>query len=142
MGNYEAKTKPHAGSVEEFVARAEPEIRRAESAQLIAILRRVTGEDPVMWGPSIIGFGKYSYRYDSGHSGAAPRIGFSPRKAKLVVYVMPGLERYKAELARLGAHSTGKSCLYTTRLAAWDADVLEALLTRAFADMAVLYPEG
>lgn len=140
MSAYEAKTKPHDGSVTEFIARAEPEIRRAESAELIAILRRVTGAEPVMWGPSIIGFGTYSYRHDSGCHGTAPRLGFSPRKANLVVYVTPGVERYGDELARLGKYKTGRSCLYATKLAAWDQGVLETLLTRAWADMEVLFP--
>ena len=95
-------------------------------------MRSVTGEPPVMWGPSIIGFGSYHYRYESGRSGDAPLAGFSPRKANLVVYLVGGFEeRYPELLEQLGPHRTGKACLYLRRLGEVDLDALRQLVERS-----------
>ena len=98
-------------------------------------MRRVTGEPAKMWGPSIIGFGQYHYRYDSGHEGDMCLIGFSPRKANLVLYVLPGFEGQADMLARLGKHKHGKGCLYINKLADVDLAVLEELAAASFKHM-------
>ena len=121
-----AKTQPTDVPVEEFLASVEPARRRREGEKLLEIFRDVTGAEPVMWGPSIVGFGEYEYQYSSGQSGVWPRVGFSPRAARLALY---GLTDHPAvELERLGPHSTGASCLYVTRLESIDADALRGLI--------------
>ena len=115
--------------------------RRREDAQvLLDLMRRVTGENPVMWGTAIVGYGSYHYRYASGQEGDWPIAGFSPRKQNLSIYIMPGFERYGALLSRLGKHKTGKSCLYINKLADVDMDVLESLVRAAVAEMKRRYP--
>jgi hypothetical protein len=93
-----------------------------------------------MWGPSIIGYGSYRYKYESGHEGEWPRAGFSPRKANLVVYLMPGYEDHAALLKRLGKHKIGKSCLYINKLADVDERVLRELIAKSWKRMAEMYP--
>lgn len=105
------------------------------------MMERITGHEPKMWGPSIIGFGSYHYRYDSGHEGTACRLGFSPRKAQLVLYVLTESEGEAELLARLGKHKIGKCCLYINKLADVDMDVLETLTRRAWDWMNRRYPE-
>jgi hypothetical protein len=134
------KTTPTAADVPAFLAALEPAQRRAEAEQLCAMLARVTCQPPVLWGPSIIGFGEYHYRYESGRTGSAPRIGFSPRKATHVMYMIDGFPEHADLLARLGKHSTGVSCLYFKRLADVDGGVLEALAKGSWAAMAAKYP--
>ena len=95
-----------------------------------------------MWGPSIVGFGRYHYRYDSGHEGEWCRIGFSPRAKELVVYIVGGFPRHQPLMDRLGKHRTGKSCLYIKRLADVDPSVLEQLITESLDHMREKYPEG
>jgi hypothetical protein len=125
-------TAPTGRPVEEFLATVPSERRRADARRLIALMREVTGEEPVMWGPSIIGFGRYHYRYDSGHEGDSSLAGFSPRKQHLVVYLIGGFEeRHAATLARLGPHKTGKGCLYLTSLDRVDLAVLRELIDRS-----------
>ena len=136
----ENKTGPTAADVGAWIAALEPEKRRADAEALCAMLARVTGEPPVLWGPSIIGFGAYDYRYDSGRTGSAPRIGFSPRKATHVMYMTGDFPEHDELLARLGKHSTGVSCLYIKRLADVDAGVLESLAEGSWAAMAAKYP--
>ena len=140
----ETKTRPTAVSVVSFIDSLDPPGRREDARALCAMLERVTGERPQMWGPSIVGFGSYHYKYDSGHEGTACRVGFSPRKGQLVLYVLTGYmeeDGREAELlARLGRHKTGKSCLYINKLADVDMDVLEALVARSWAWMNARYP--
>jgi hypothetical protein len=144
MGNYETKTRPTAQSVADFIDLVEDPVRRADAKAVDAIMRRVTGMEPCMWGPTMIGYGQYHYRYASGHEGDAMRIGFSPRKAELVLYVLAyddgdhGDE--EALLARLGTYRRGKSCLYVKRLASVDTGVLEQLAALSWARMAERYP--
>ncbi|MER7331133.1 MULTISPECIES: DUF1801 domain-containing protein [unclassified Micromonospora] len=124
-------TVPTDASVDEFLAAVPDDRRRADAGRLCAILREVTGEPPVMWGPSIVGFGSYHYVYGSGHSGDWPLVGFSPRKQQLVVYLVGGFEeRYPSVLARLGPHKTGKGCLYLNRLDDIDESALRELVDR------------
>jgi hypothetical protein len=137
----ENKTGPTAADVGAYIAALEPPQRRTEAEWLSAMLTRVSGRSPVLWGPSIIGFGAYHYRYDSGRTGTAPRIGFSPRKGSHVLYMIDGFPEHAALLARLGRHSTGVSCLYVKRLSDVDSGVLEALAEASWAAMAAKYPD-
>lgn len=136
------KTTQTEESVDAFVDGVEDEERRRDCRALLALLRDVTGEEPRMWGSSMVGFGTYHYRYDSGREGDSFLAGFSPRKRELSIYVMAGLDRYEAELARLGRHRTGKSCLYVRRLADVDLDVLREMLADSVHYMRSKYGAG
>jgi hypothetical protein len=129
------KTAETADNVLEFIAGLEDERRREDALCLHAIMARVTGEHAAMWGSSIVGFGRYHYRYDSGHEGDSFMVGFSPRKQNLVVYIMPGFSAYGDFLDRLGKYRTGKSCLYINKLADIDTCVLEELVLQSFKEM-------
>ena len=126
----EIKTKPTNAAVDAFIAAVDKPVRRADAAALREMMERVTGEPATMWGPSIIGFGSYHYRYASGHEGDACRVGFSPRAANLVLYV-GGFEEYESLLGRLGKHKTSKACLYVNKLADVDTGVLEEIVRRS-----------
>ena len=127
----EIKTKPTNVSVDAFLDGVEHPVRRADGKAVRAMMERVTGEPAVMWGPSIVGFGRYHYRYASGHEGDTCRVGFSPRSAKLVLYV-GGFPDYEALLAKLGKHRRSKACLYVNKLADVDPAVLEELTRRTY----------
>ena len=127
----ENKTKPTEASVEEFLSSVPDDRRRADARTLLDLMRDVTGAEPRMWGPSIIGFGDYHYRYESGREGDWFLAGFSPRKANLVVYIMSGFPRHAELMAQLGKHRTGKSCLYINKLDDVDLDVLRELVRRS-----------
>lgn len=120
----DAKTRPTPVSPEAFIDRVDHPGRREDARAVLALLAEATGEPPVMWGPSIIGFGRYRYTYDSGHSGEAPLVGFSPRKANLVLYMAADEDARTAFLARLGKHKAGKGCIYLNRLADVDSAVI------------------
>lgn len=137
----DTKTKPTQVSVADFLNAVPDPIRRADGQAVDAMLRRVTGLDPQMWGPTIVGYGSYHYQYDSGHSGDACRLGFSPRKAELVLYVLGNQPDLDADLAQLGKHRTGKSCLYIRKLADVDMAVLERIARGAWDDMNRRYPD-
>ena len=137
----ELKTKATAVSVESFLENVANPERRADGRTLCALLQRLTGEPPTMWGPSIIGFGSYDYRYASGHGGTMARMGFSPRANELVLY-FTGFDRYRALLDKLGKHRTAKCCLYVKRLADIDLAVLEAMFRADLAYMDEKYPRG
>lgn len=132
----ENKTQPTGEPVEAFLARVADPQRRADCATVLAMMRRASGVEPVMWGSSIVGFGLYQYRYASGRTGDWPVIGFSPRKNDLTLYLMPGLAGQEALLAKLGKHKTGVSCLYLKRLSDVDLPTLEALVEDALRRMA------
>lgn len=134
------KTLPTNVDPEAFLATVEPPRRRAQGHELKALFDRVTGWQPRMWGPSIIGYGAYDYTYKSGRTGTWLATGFSPRKAALSIYIMPGYQDYGALLDRLGPHKMGQSCLYITRLDAVDHDVLAALIRAGLDDLAKLWP--
>jgi len=135
------KTAATGASVAEFVAAVPDPRRREEAGVMLQMMQRVTGQPPRMWGPSIIGFGSYHYRYESGREGDMARAGFSPRKAALTVYILGGFPRHAALLSRLGPHTTGVSCLYLKRLSDVDLEVLEELVRESWAWMARKYPE-
>jgi hypothetical protein len=128
------KTQPTETDVEAFL-NAVPDARRRDDARtLCRLLTDITGEPAVLWGPSIVGFGAYNYRYPSGHEGTSALAGFSPRKGHLVVYLVAGFEdRYPALVERLGPHKTGRGCHYLKRLVDVDLDVLRQLVERSIA---------
>ncbi|MCM2326547.1 MAG: DUF1801 domain-containing protein [Lysobacter sp.] len=132
----EAKTKPTAASVAAFLAAIPDEERRRDCRTVAKLMQKATGAKPVLWGASMVGFGTYRYRYESGREGEWPVIGFSPRKSDLTLYIMPGFSSYADLLARLGRHKTSVSCLYLRKLADVDLEVLEAIIGKAVADMA------
>jgi hypothetical protein len=129
----ENKTVETDASVDGFLDAVPNERRRADARVVLEMMRRVTGTEPRMWGPSIIGFGKYHYRYESGREGEFLRIGFSPRKANLALYLTRKGHGHADLLARLGKHGTGVSCLYVNRLADVDLAVLESLVASSWA---------
>lgn len=136
----ELKTKATEVKVADFIAAVPDETRRRDAETVCAMMERLTGEAPKMWGPSIIGFGRYAYRYDSGRTGEMCRIGFSPRKAELVLYVLDGNGDQTDLLGRLGKHKSGKGCLYLKKLADVAADVLEEIVRAKIARMDAAYP--
>jgi hypothetical protein len=125
------KTVETGASVDEFIDGVE-EKRRADARALVDLMRRVTGVEPKMWGPAIVGFGKYHYRYDSGREGDMLRVGFSPRKANLALYLIAKDDTFHDALADLGKHKMGGSCLYVNRLADIDTGVLESMVRRSW----------
>jgi len=136
----ETKTRPTAVPVDTFIDAVPNQQRREDAKKVRAMMERVTGEPARMWGPSIIGFGTYHYKYDSGHEGDMCRLGFSPRKAELVLYVLTEAGGPEALLARLGKHRTGKCCLYIRKLSDVDEAVLEELTVDALAYMDEKFP--
>lgn len=112
----ELKTKQTEQSVDKFLKTVEDETRRKDCLAVAKLMEEVTGLKPKMWGPSIVGFGSYHYKYASGQEGDWPITAFSPRKQNLTLYIMPGFDRYDELMKKLGKHSTGKSCLYIKRL--------------------------
>jgi hypothetical protein len=131
----ENKTKPTKISVAAFIDALADPIRRADAKALVKLMQSVAGEKPKMWGPSIIGFGSYHYRYESGREGDMPLIGFSPRTAATVLYNMIGFSDSAALLTKLGKHTTGKGCLYIKKLADVDQKVLQALAVKSIAGL-------
>lgn len=146
MTQAQNKTSETDVSVEQFIAGIEPEQRRADALVLLEIFGRVTGVAPVMWGSTIIGYGRYHYKYESGREGDFMRTGFSPRKANISIYLIgayedaAGVGLQDKLLAALGKHKMGKSCLYVNRLDQIDMNVLEQLVVNNWALMARKYP--
>jgi len=124
----ELKTQPTRASVTEFVAGIDDRQQRADARRVAAMMRRATGKRAKMWGPSIVGYGSYHYKYASGRDGDFMITGFSPRKQALTVYIMPGFSGFKKLLEKLGKYKTGKSCLYIKRLSDVDETILEKLI--------------
>jgi len=129
------KTTKTRASVGKFLSAIEDPARRRDAREIVAMLRRVTGERPALWGPNIVGFGEYHYRYPSGRVGDTMIVGFAPRSDRLTLYLTSGFARHVALLARLGKHSRGKACLHVRRLADVDLGVLEELLRRSVAEV-------
>lgn len=129
----ENKTKATNVSVSAYIEGLTDPTRRSEARELVEVMQRASGEKPKLWGPSIVGFGSYHYKYDSGREGDMPLISFSPRRAAMVLYSMLAHAEAKAVLANLGRHSTGKGCLYIKKLADVDKTVLETLIKNAIA---------
>lgn len=129
------KTQATDADVAAFLDAVAPPVRRADGQALDVLFREVTGWAPRMWGPSLVGYGSYDYTYDSGRSGSMLATGFSPRKANLSIYIMPGYADFADILNRLGPHKLGKACLYVTRLERIDRDVLAELIRAGLADL-------
>lgn len=139
---YELKTKPTALSVTAYLGNIQNEARRRDCEMITALMERITGCAPRMWGTSIVGFDKYHYRYASGHEGESCLVGFSSRKSDITIYLIEGYESDEAKslLAQLGKHKIGKSCLYIKRLSDIELPVLEQLVTRSVAETRRRYP--
>jgi len=135
-----SKTTETTASVEDFINAVENDQKRKDSQELIAMMRKITGAEPRMWGASLVGFDQYHYKYASGREGDFFITGFSPRKTALTVYIMPGFEDYEEKMARLGPHKTGKSCLYLKNLDAVDRGVLEEIIQDSVEAMRKKYP--
>lgn len=127
----ENKTQPTDADVEAFLNAVDNERKRADSFAILKMMKEVTGEEPVMWGPSIVGFGRYHYKYAGGREGDWMMTGFSPRKGNLTLYLMNGFGDYEELRSRLGKHKTGVSCLYINKLADVDMDVLREMVRRS-----------
>lgn len=138
----EPKTKKTEASVTAFVASITDAEKQKDARALVRLMQRVTGEKPKMWGTSIVGFGEYRYRYASGREGDWPAMGFSPRAQNLTVYCMAGFGKLGPLLAKLGKHSTAKSCLYIRRLSDVDPAVLEAIVEQAVEEARALSSAG
>ena len=134
------KTRPTGAAVSDYIAEIEDDSRRKDCETLTAVMSRLSDEEATMWGPSIVGFGEYHYKYDSGREGDALRVGFSSRARNISIYIMPGYQDFDDELSRLGKHSRGKSCLYIKRLSDVDMDVLEEIIAKGLSIMDERYP--
>ena len=136
----EPRTRPTRASVEEFLAAVPDAHRRADARVVLAMMQRITGAAPVMWGPSIVGFGAYRQTYANGRVLEWPVAAFSPRKQDLTLYIMPEFDDYQGLMDRLGKHRNGKSCLYLKRLTDVDLGVLEQLVAESVARVRARYP--
>ncbi|WP_372574953.1 DUF1801 domain-containing protein [Ruegeria jejuensis] len=134
------KTVPTDADVNAFLNAVEPASKAADARVLDKLFRLVTGFEPVMWGPSIVGYGRYHYRYSSGREGDFLATGFSPRKAAHSIYIMPGYTDFGPILSRLGKHKTGRSCLYVSKLTDIDLDVLGELISAGLRDLNSHWP--
>ena len=141
MKMYELKTKENDHSVIEFIESVAHVKKREDAYRLLDIFTETSGFPAKMWGPSIIGFGSYHYKYTSGHEGDAPLVGFSPRKAKISLYFASGDPKREEILTRFGKHTTGKACVYINRVDDIDAMVLKELITHSIDYLQKLYPE-
>lgn len=138
----ELKTRPSDQSVQQFLDTLADANKRQDSLALMDLMHEVTGLEPVLWGSALIGFGRYHYRYDSGHEGDSFWTGFSPRKQALAVYLHGGADAYADLFPSLGRHKAAKSCLYIQRLSDVDPAVLRAILARSVEIIRGLYPEA
>jgi len=136
------KTKATAASVDAYLASRASDEQLTDCKAIMAMCRRVTKQRPKMWGPSIVGFGSYTYTYESGHTGTACLVGFAVRGKELVIYLLAESPTQRALLAKLGRHKMGKSCLYIKRLSDVDPKVLEALIAGSVAELKRRYPDG
>ncbi|MFN0277638.1 MAG: DUF1801 domain-containing protein [Pyrinomonadaceae bacterium] len=135
----ETKTKPTGASVEDYIASRANEQQSKDCKELIALLKKITRQKPHMWGPSIVGFGRYRYTYESGHTGEAPLAGFAIRGRELVIYLCCEDDKQNALLAKLGKHKFTKCCLYFKQLADLDKSVLEQLVAGSIAEVKRVY---
>ncbi|MCC3290880.1 MULTISPECIES: DUF1801 domain-containing protein [unclassified Arthrobacter] len=124
--------EPTSTSVSSFIDGVASPVRRRDAQTLVQLMTRITGEAPAMWGPSIVGFGSYHYKYASGREGDAGAAAFSPRKGATTVYLPDGLDAYTEQLSRLGDHKTGAGCLYLTDLGNVDMSVLEDIIAESY----------
>jgi len=138
---YELKTKETDQSVIEFIENVDNPKKREDAYRLLDIFTEVTGYEAKMWGPSIIGFGKYHYKYKTGHEGDAPLTGFSPRKAKISLYFAPDAPEREKLLLDFGKHTTGKACVYINKLTDIDVEILKLLIKHTVTYTQSIYPE-
>ncbi|MBU7591661.1 DUF1801 domain-containing protein [Metabacillus halosaccharovorans] len=138
---YELKTKENDSSVIEFIEAVENPQKREDAYELLDIFTETSGYPAKMWGPSIIGFGKYHYKYPTGHEGDAPLVGYSPRKAKISLYFATGDTKREELLQNLGKHTSGKACVYINKIADIDVDVVKALITQSIEFLKETYPD-
>ena len=131
MAKYELKTKVNKSSVEGFLNSVKDKQKREDSFKILEMMKKITNEEPKMWGPSIVGFGKYHYKYASGHEGDMCRIGFSPRKQSLTLYIMVGSDKYESLMKKLGKYKTSVACLYIKKLEDVDQKVLTELISES-----------
>ena len=136
----ENKTKPNDKSVKAFLDSIPDENKRKDCYEIMKLMQHITGQKPKMWGDSIVGFGSYHYRYDSGREGDYFITGFSPRKQNLTVYIMPGFSAYSSLMKKLGNHKTAKSCLYIKKLDDIDRGTLKELISSSVDHMTKSYP--
>lgn len=139
---YQQKTTETDRSVVEFIENVENLKKLEDAYKLVEIFTETTGYEAKMWGPSIIGFGSYHYKYESGHEGDAPLVGFSPRKAKISLYFAPGDPKREELLKDFGKHTTGKGCVYINKLADIDIDVLKELIKESVQFLKETYPNS
>ncbi|MDI7740742.1 DUF1801 domain-containing protein [Lysinibacillus fusiformis] len=140
MTKYEQKTKHTDQSVIEFIEAVDSPKKREDAYQLLKIFEETSGFEAKMWGPSIIGFGSYHYKYESGHEGDAPFVGFSPRKAKISLYFATGDTEREKILERFGKHTSGKACVYINKLADIEEEVLKELILQSITFLRKTYP--
>lgn len=138
---YEQKTKPTDHSVIEFIEQVESEKKKEDAYRLLDIFTEASGYEPTMWGPSIIGFGSYHYKYPTGHEGDAPLVGFSPRKAKTSLYFATGDTERDELMKQFGKHTAGKACIYINKLADIDVEVLKKLIVQSITFLQKTYPD-
>ena len=136
----ELKTQPTRASVSEFINGIEDSGKRADCRKIAKMMREATGKRAKMWGPSIVGYDSYHYKYASGREGDFMITGFSPRAQNITVYIMPGFSKFESMMKRLGKHKTGKSCLYIKKLEDVDEDVLRKLIAESVKHMRKMYP--
>lgn len=139
MAKAQNKTTENEGKVDNFLNAVADEKKRADAFQIKTIMEEITGEPSKMWGPSIVGYGTYHYKYDSGHEGDFLKTGFSPRAQNLTLYIMPGFDRYEEKMSQLGKYKTGKSCLYIKKIEDIDLDVLKDLIKSSYQYMTNKY---
>ncbi|MDQ0483669.1 DUF1801 domain-containing protein [Guptibacillus hwajinpoensis] len=139
---YELKTKETDNSVLEFIENVDSPKKREDAYRLLDLFTETSGYEAKMWGPSIIGFGSYHYKYDSGHEGDAPLVGFSPRKAKISLYFATGDSERSQLLEKFGKHKAGKACVYINKVADIDEEVLKQLIDESVVFLKKTYPDG
>lgn len=141
MAKYEAKTKQESTSVAAFINALTDEQVKADCKALVKLMKDLSGHEPAMWGGSIVGFGKYHYRYDSGHEGDACLTGFSPRKGNISIYTNISLDDNSPLMKKLGKFKNGKSCIYIKKLADIDQDILSKLILKGIKGLQLKYPQ-
>ncbi len=132
MAKAENKTKPTRASVTAFINAVENDMRRRDAKTVLAMMKKITGDKPKMWGPSIIGFGEYHYKYESGREGDSLLVGFSPRKANMVLYVLGSIKDDDPLFAKLGKFKRGRACLYINKLDDVDREALEKIIAKSY----------
>lgn len=136
------KTTETESSVTDFINKIEDDVKKSDALELVNIMQKASGFDSKMWGPSIIGFGSYHYKYDSGHEGDAPLAAFSPRKAAISLYLSLSPENREELLSQLGKHKSSKGCIYVKKIADIDVEILKKLIVLSVENLNKLYPSN